>query len=458
MEINKAIFKGYDISGEYGKDLTEEVAVLIGKAYANNLLKLGKKRVIVGMDNRKSSPMLKAALISGILESGVNVIDIGLVTTPMLYYANEFFKVPSGIIVTSSHNLEKYNGFKIIFDKQGEICKEEIQEFKELVLKTKLQKSCKLGKYTKVNISKPYTNMLYQKFEFSKKIKIVVDTGNGTATTIANKVFDKFSIDGQLSVKYISDKSNLDYLEPTKRENLEILIDTVIIEKADLGILYDADADRVGFVDEKGNILNMDQMLAIFSRFILPKTNSKKIFFDVGCSKLLSDEIRRYGGIPCMYKTGSSYIKRAMKENESAFGGEISGHTFFNDGSFIFDDGIYASLKMIEILDKSNKNLSILKSNLNMYHSSPLVKINVKEESKEKIIQEFKNRCKKLNYIFNDIDGVRIEFDYGFVLLRMSNTMPEINLRFEGYTKLIAEDLKRIFIPIIIDIINEVNN
>lgn len=462
MNISKDIFRGYDIRGVYGEDLTEEVARAIGMGYAKKLKEIGGNKVIVGMDNRKSSPSLKKSLVDALIESGIDVIDLGLVTSPMLYYANELFNISAGAMVTASHNPKEYNGFKIAFDKKGEICGDEIIEFRDLVISGAYLKSDKKGTYEEKDIYKLYVNMLNDKFNFSCKIKIVVDCGNGTASVIASKVFYKFIKEKQIDVVYICSDSDPDYPyhhpDPAESENLEMLKQKVLEVGADLGISYDGDADRVGFIDETGKVLDMDYMLAIFSRYILPKSENKNIFFDVSCSKTLSDEIEKYGGIPCVYKTGNSYIKRAMLDKGSIFGGEISGHTFFNDKFFGFDDGIYASLRMIEILSENNIKLSTLIADLNKYYSSPVIKLTVKESNKKKIVEKFKEECINLGYEFNDIDGVRIEFDDGFALVRMSNTTPKLTIRFEGNTSERLQELESKFMPILKKVIQLSNN
>ncbi len=457
--ISPYIFRGYDIRGIYGEDLTEEVAYKIGNIYARILKEeYCQSRVIVGMDNRLSSETLKESLVNGILDAGVNVLDIDLVTSPMLYFANETCKISSGIMVTASHNPKEYNGFKIAFDLKGEICGEEIEEFRDEVINSDIYISSVKGKIINLNFRDEYIKMFLDKFNFRKYLKVVVDCGNGTASIIAKDIFEKFP---NLDCKYICCDSNPNFPnhhpDPAEEENLEMLKEKVIKEKADIGIAFDGDCDRVGFVDNKGEILPPDYMLAIFAKNIIPTVENKKVFFDVSCSKTLEDEIEKAGGTAVCYKTGNSYIKREMLKQGGLFGGEISGHTFFKDKFYGFDDGIYAAFRMLEILDASNENLNNLKEDLVKYYSSPVIKITVKEENKKKIVDEFKEYCVENNYNVNLIDGARIEFEDGFALVRMSNTTPKITIRFEGKTIERMNELQDIFMKVLNDIINKYN-
>ena len=453
-KINPQIFRGYDIRGIYGKDLTEKVAYKIGNIYGQIILEKGFSKVIVGRDNRFSSETLQKSLIDGILDSGASVIDIGLVTSPILYYTNEIFNIRQGIMVTASHNPKEYNGFKIAIDEKGEICGQEIEVFRDCVLNLKVAKVERKGILLKISMNDLYTNMFVQKFSFNKKQKLIIDCGNGTASIIAQKIFDNFS---NLECKYICSTSDpsfpIHHPDPAEPENLKLLQEIVLKEKADLGIAFDGDCDRVGFVDDKGRIVDADYMLAIFAKNIIPKIKNKTVFFDVSCSKTLADEIRKAGGIPICYKTGHSYIKREMLKQGGLFGGEISGHTFFKDKFYGFDDGIYAALRMVELLEETNKSMSYEVDSLVKYNSSPVIKLKVREDVKAKVIEDFKKYCTDNNYNVNLIDGARIEEKDYFVICRMSNTTPKITIRFEGNT---AEKLKEIyekFIPVINNII-----
>lgn len=453
--INKGIFRGYDIRGIYNDDLTENVAYTIGRSYGTILQNDYKKsKVIVGMDNRISSPILKKALISGILDTGVDVIDIGLVTSPMLYFANEIYNIQAGIMVTASHNPKEYNGFKIAFDKKGEICGSEIEELRDFTL------SCNFvdgkGEVQEVNIKEKYVQMMVSKFDFKKRLKVVVDAGNGTASIIVKDIFDKLDLD----VEYIYCDSNPDFPnhhpDPAELENMIKLQEKVKEVGADIGVAFDGDCDRVGCVDNLGNVIPSDYYMAIMSRYILPNVDVKKVMFDVSCSKTLSDEIRRCGGEPRIYKTGNSYIKREMLKEGILFGGEISGHTFFKDKFYGFDDGIYAALRMIEVIDNEKITLNQIASTLKRYNSTPVMKITVGDDKKEEIIEKVKKSCQDKGYNTETIDGARVDFDDGFVIIRMSNTTPKITVRYEADTEERLDELKEEFDNIIKKCITEV--
>lgn len=449
--ISKYIFRGYDIRGIYGKDLFEDTAYTIGRSYATILKnKYNNDTVIIGHDNRMSSETLSNSLLLGIIDSGVNVIDLGLVTTSMLYYANELLGNYAGIMVTASHNPKEYNGFKIAFDKKGEICGEEIIDFMNntLSLKFILGK----GKKQEFDIKQKYVDMITSRFNFKNRLKVVVDCGNGTSSIVAKEIFSKLNLD----VSYICDSSDPEFPnhhpDPAEAENMVMLQQEVIKNGADIGMAFDGDSDRVGLVDNRGNIVPSDYYMAIVSKYILPKINDidkKKIIFDVSCSKTLSDEIKKSGGIPYVYKTGNSYIKRKMIEENLIFGGEISGHTFFYDKFYGFDDGIYAGLRMVEILDDNNIKLSKLQDDLIKYKSTPVLKIQVTDETKSIIVDNVKKYCIERGYNVSTIDGARVEFEDSFVIVRMSNTSPKLTVRFEATTDERLENLKKEFLEVI---------
>ena len=446
--INSHIFRGYDIRGIYNEDLFESTAYTIGKAYGTYLKqKIGGDKVIVGEDNRFSSPSLADALIKGILSTGVDVIYLGVVTSPMLYYANEIYDIRAGIMVTASHNPKEYNGFKIAFDEKGEICGDEITEFRDFVLTADFIDG--EGSLERIDIKEAYVNMMISKFNFKKKIKVVVDGGNGTSSVIVKDVFDKLNLD----VTYIYCDSNPDFPnhhpDPAEAENMVDLQNKVLELGADIGIAFDGDCDRVGCVDNEGKVISSDYYMAIMSKYILPTIDKKGIMFDVSCSKTLSDEIRKNGGEPKVYKTGNSYIKREMLKEGLLFGGEISGHTFFKDKFYGFDDGIYAGLRMVEVIDNETKTLSEIESTLKKYYSTPVLKITVSEESKAKIVEKVKQYCLDKGYNTSTIDGARPEFDDGFAIIRMSNTSPKLTIRFEAETKERLEEMKEEFLEVV---------
>ncbi len=453
-EIDESIFRGYDIRGIYNKNFNEDVSYTIGRSYGTILKqKYGADKCIVGEDARISSPSLCKALIQGINDSGVNVIYLGVVTSPMLYYANEILNIHAGVVVTASHNPKEYNGFKIAYDIKGEICGEEIVDFKNFTLGGNFISG--EGKVTNHNIRIEYINMLVSKFNFKKRLKVVVDSGNGTASIIVHDVFDKLNLD----VTYIYCDSNPDFPnhhpDPAEAENLVDLQKKVLEVGADIGIAFDGDCDRVGCVDNKGRIISSDYYMAIISKYILPNLENKSVIFDVSCSKTLSDEIRKVGGNPIVYKTGNSYIKREMLKQGMLFGGEISGHTFFKDKFYGFDDGIYAGLRMVEIVDNEIITLSDVVDTLKKYYSTPVLKITATDEKKAFIVEKVVEYCKSKGYNTNTVDGARPEFEDSFAIIRMSNTTPKLTVRFEAETENRLEELKEEFLPLVNDLISK---
>ena len=454
-DINPHIFRGYDIRGIYNEDLFESTAYTIGKAYGTYLKQnIGADKVIIGEDNRLSSPCLAKALIDGVLSTGVNVIYLGVVTSPMLYFANEIYNIHAGIMVTASHNPKEYNGFKIAFDEKGEICGNEIAEFRDFVHDADFIEG--KGNLETVDIKDRYVDMLVSKFNFNKKLKVVVDAGNGTSSIIVRDIFDRLNLD----VTYIFCDSDPNFPnhhpDPAEAENMVDLQKKVVEIGADIGIAFDGDADRVGCVDNEGKVISSDYYMAIMSKYILPTIENKGIMFDVSCSKTLSDEIRKNGGDPKVYKTGNSYIKREMLKEGLLFGGEISGHTFFKDKFYGFDDGIYAGLRMIEVIDNETRKLSEIESTLKKYYSTPVLKISVSEESKAKVVEKVKEYCINKGYNTSTIDGARPEFDDGFAIIRMSNTSPKLTIRFEAETEDRLEEMKNEFLTLVEKLIKEV--
>lgn len=447
-DINKEIFRGYDIRGIYGTDLTEDVAYTIGKGFGSYVQTLGQKMAVVGYDNRASSPELANAFIKGAIETGLSIINIGLVTTPMYYFSWENLHVNAGAMVTASHNPKEYNGFKIAFDERGNACGDMITDFYDYI---------KAGKFTSGNGTMLYTSIAQSYLELlkssidlgSRKIKVVVDCGNGTASEIVHKVFDMFDIE----VEYIFSESDSDFPnhhpDPCDEENMVDLKAKVLEKHADIGLGFDGDADRIGVIDEDGKMIFSDSLMIIVWRDIAKKVKNKKGLFEVKCSKALPDELIKLGIEPVCYRTGNSYMKSMMKEGDFNFGGEFSGHIFFRDKFPGFDDGIYAGLRLIEILSKTDKPFSKLLDGVNKYYSSPEIKIKTTDLLKVGMVNKIKEYCEQKGYSINTIDGVRAEFEDGWALVRSSNTAPDITTRFEGLTKDRMEEIKEEFMKVL---------
>lgn len=446
--INKNIFRAYDIRGEYPNDLNKDIANIIGKSFGTYVKTLGKTTCIVGRDNRYSSLELQDSLIEGIISTGINVIDLGLVTTPMYYYACIVKNIPTGIMVTASHNPKDDNGFKFSFDERGNARGEMIEDFRDFTLKGEFTTG--IGTLTKYDIREEYINFLLSSINLGdKQIKVVLDLGNGTTTCIAKDIYYRLPLD--IEVIYGDSDSNFPnhHPDPSVEENLASLKRKVLELEADLGIAFDGDGDRIGLVDEKGNYLSIDKYMIIIIRDIINKVNNKTFLYDVKCSKNLEDEIKRLGGTPICYRTGNSYIKARIKEESIPFGGELSGHVYFNDRFPGFDSGLYAGLRLIEILSKTSKNLSELIEDIDFYEVTPTIKIKSNDNKKFEVIDKVKQYCINKGYNISTIDGVKVNFNDGWALIRCSNTEPNITVRFEAINKERLKELEEEFITLI---------
>ena len=444
--INPNIFRGYDIRGIYGEDLNEDIAYTIGKSFGTYIARNGYTKCVIGHDNRQSSEPLYEALIQGIISTGMNVYAIGLVTTPMYYFAqinlNDKPEIMPGIMITASHNPKEYNGFKFAVSNFGNACGEMIQEFREFTSRCEFASG--EGKVQEFNVKKEYLKLIKESISLGKrKIKVVVDTANGTASIIAKDIFDMFKDKIDMVPLYMESDSRFPnhHPDPSVEANNEDLKKKVLETKADFGVGIDGDGDRVGIIDENGKMVYIDFFAIIIWRDIMSKVSNKNALFDVKCSKSLPDEIIKLGGNPVCYRTGNSYMKAKMREGNFAFGSELSGHVFFNDKWPNIDDGLYAELRLAEILTKTDKNVSELLDGVNKYYSTPEIKIKSTDNEKFKVIDKIKSYCRSQEYKFNDIDGVRAEFENGWALVRASNTGPDITARFEGVTE---EDMKKI--------------
>ena len=440
MEIAKHIFRGYDIRGIYGTDLDEEVAYKIGQGFGSYISELGKTQAIVGYDNRASSVSLEKALIDGILSTGIDVVNIGLVTTPMYYFAWEKLGIYSGLMITASHNPKEYNGFKFAFDERGNAFGEKIQEFRRYIEKGEFKTG--KGNLEYADIRKDYLELIKSSIDLGKKrLKVVVDPGNGTGCVIVKDIFEMFNID----VTYICDTNDAAFPnhhpDPSVESNLEMLKAKVKEIGADIGLALDGDADRIGIVDENGTYISPDHFMIIIWRDIINKVENKCALYDVKCTKAIADEMKKLGGTTCMYRVGNSYIKAKMKEGDFAFGGELSGHMFFRDRWPGFDDGIYAGLRVVEILSRTNKKASELLEGINKYYSTPEIKIKSTEDEKYKLVDKVKEYAENKGYDTITIDGVRVEFEDSWMLARATQTGPDVSLRFEATTEQRLQEL-----------------
>ena len=447
-EINKNIFRGYDIRGIYPKELDEDTVYTIGLGFGSYIKELGKTTCILGHDNRLSSPSLYQALQEGILKTGINIISLGLCTTPMYYYACIKLQVFSGIMVTASHNPKDDNGLKFAFDERGNCKGQEIQDFLDYILQGNFQKG--EGKLSSYNIEFEYIELFQKSLNFGpRRIKVVIDPGNGTTSIIAKKLYELFPID----VITINGESNGTFPnhhpDPCIEENLTQLKAKVQEEQADLGLGFDGDGDRMGLVSNSGRFLPTDYYMILIIRDIISKVDKKEFLYDVKCSKALSDEIERLGGKGICYRTGNSYTKAAVRDLDLPFGGELSGHVYFRDRWPGFDSGLYAGLRMIEILSHTEKTVDELAEGIPSYYSTPELKFATNDEIKFEIVNKIGEYAKNKGYSYLDIDGIKVLFEDGWALVRASNTGPNITARFEAKTKERLDALQEEFTDIL---------
>ncbi len=449
MNIDTTIFKEYDIRGTYGVNINENIAYLIGRGYGSYLKeKLHTNHCVVGRDNRTSSLSLSNSLIKGIIESGCNVYNYGQITTPM-HYLTRHLNNTYGIMVTASHNPKEDNGFKFSFDTLANARGNMIYEFRDYILQGNFLTGN--GNVTAKNCQNAYLNYMKKNIAMGpKKVKAVIDLGNGATTCIAKDIHALFP---NLDIIYICDENDGNFPnhhpDPAVEENMKMLKEKVLETKADVGIAYDGDGDRIGIVLENGEYISADQFMILIVKNLLPSIENKTILYDVKCSKSLEDEIVKLGGSTYCYRTGTSYTEAKTKELNLAFGGEFSGHVFFNDRDYALGSGIYAGLRLLEILSNAEQTLSEMLESTTKYFSTPEIKIETTNEKKFKIVEKVLEYVKEQKYTYNDIDGVRVTFEEGWALVRASNTGPNLTLRFEAKTNENLEKIKKEFIDVV---------
>ncbi len=430
----KEIFKAYDIRGKFPDEINRDVAYTIGKAYGTKLLSIDKNKCIVGYDNRESSIELSLSLSLGILSTGVDVINLGLVTTPMAIYSKEVLKIPSYVMVTASHNPKDDNGFKFSFDESGNVKGDDIDKFYDLVISGNFKEG--MGKFSRYNVEKDYLELFRRGINLGdKKLKVVIDLANGTTSCIARELFEQFDID----LTIINEESDSSFPnhhpDPCVAANQKQLQDKVLELHADLGIGFDGDGDRCGIVDNLGHIIPTDIYMAIMCKDIILNNEDKRILYDVKCSNALKDEIVKWGGVPICYRTGASYTMAKVIDDNILFGGEYSGHVFFNDRIPVIGSGIYAGLRMVEVLSKTDKKLSDLVDSISKYYSTEEIKIHSPNDIKDRVIEDIKKYCINMRFNIDLTDGVKIIRPDSWALIRVSNTGPNITVRFEADTE-----------------------
>ena len=438
MSINAKIFREYDIRGIVGRDLDEEVVEALGRAIGTVFRQRGKRLIALGQDCRLSSPMFAEAVARGLLRTGCSVEEIGVVPTPLLYFTVYHRKKEGAVMVTGSHNPPEYNGFKVMVGEET-LFGQDIQDIYGIIREGAFIEDAP-GVKTAYHINPEYESFTLGNISLGRKLKVVLDAGNGTAGVVAVPIFKKLGCETIELYCGMDGRFPNHHPDPTLPEAMADLIKTVRETGADFGIGYDGDGDRLGVVDDRGKIIWGDELLILFSREILPRYPGAAVISEVKASKLLYEEIKRLGGRPIMWKTGHSLIKKKIKEENAPLAGEMSGHIFFRDRFFGFDDAIYASLRVAEIVSRSAKKLSELLGDLPKTFFTPEIRIYASDEVKFKIVEEVRKTLVTAHPVI-DIDGVRATFPRGWALVRASNTQAVLVMRFEADT---AEDLAAI--------------
>jgi len=438
-KINPQIFREYDIRGIVGRDLTDEVARELGRGFGTYLKQHGGKRASIGYDARHSSPGFCQAMTEGMLSTGVDVVQIGLVPTPLLYFSLFELNVDGGVMITGSHNPPEFNGFKVALG-HSTIYGDEIRTLRQIIESGSYESGT--GRLTTRELIPTYIEMVRQRVgKFDRRLKVVVDAGNGTGGLTAPRLLRDLGAEVVELYCEVDGSFPNHHPDPTVPANLTDLIAKVAEEGADLGIAFDGDADRIGVIDEQGNIIWGDQLLILYSREVLTKQPGATIIFEVKCSQALPEEIEKAGGVPLMWKTGHSLIKEKMREVHAPLAGEMSGHIFFADEYYGYDDAVYAACRLVRLLSRSTKTISQMLSDVPRYYSTPETRVECPEEKKFQIVQEL-SRYFREKYETIDVDGVRILFGDGWGLVRASNTQPVLVLRFEAATPERLEEIK----------------
>ena len=438
MNFNPSIFRAYDIRGIAYEDLSEDLVLSVGKALGTLILRRGLDGINVGRDGRLSSPDMFRWITEGITSTGCNVVDLGIIPTPLLYFSTHMLEYKNGVVITGSHNSSEYNGFKIVVDNKS-LFGEEIQTIKKII--ESLDFSIGNGRKEEDKIIEAYIKELTSNIKLKRRVKVVIDCGNGATSVLAKECYEK------LECEVIDLFSDLDgnfpnhHPDPSKPENMKDLIEKVISTGAEIGIAFDGDGDRLGVVSAKGEIIYPDMQMILFSEQVLKRKQGSKIVYDVKCSKLLPESITKNGGVPIISKTGHSFIKNKIREVSAALGGEMSGHIFFNDRWPGFDDAIYSGARMLEIISIQEEGVDLFGS-LPQLTSTPEINIQAEDIKKFGYVEEFKSLMNFPDANIVDIDGVRVEFDYGWGLLRASNTSPVLVLRFEAINEDNLEKIK----------------
>ena len=441
MKVNEAIFREYDIRGIVGQDIDENFARTFGQAFGTYLVQKGTRSALVGYDARDSSPSYYEKSIEGILSCGVNVIKIGMVTSPMMYWARKYYKIDGGLVITASHNPPEHNGFKPASG-NGTLFGEEIQKLKRLMISEDFIKGA--GQVREKSIDKGYFEDIASKVKVSRQLAVIVDCGNSTAGPFAPVVLERLGVEVKRLFCDIDPSFPNHPPDPVDPRAYPVICEMIKKGKYDLGLLFDGDADRLGVIDHEGNIIRGDQITALCARKILDEKPGSKILFEIQCSRSATDDVESHGGKVVLTRVGHSPIEDALREEKGELAGETSGHIFFVDRWYGFDDAIYAASRLLEYVAESGKSLCELVASLPEYVSTPQTRIFASDESKFQIVSELKEKFLEEGYKVNDIDGIRLEWDDGWAVIRASNTQPQLTLRAEATSEARLAEIKKI--------------
>ncbi|HEX2548262.1 MAG TPA: phosphomannomutase/phosphoglucomutase [Gammaproteobacteria bacterium] len=440
--IHPFIFRAYDIRGIVNKTLREVDVYHLGKAIGTKAIRKGERSIALGRDGRLSSPILHGVLSEGLLSTGLDVIDLGVIPTPLLYYATYVLETRSGVMLTGSHNPAEYNGLKMMINRET-LAEKGIQDLYHAIIAKDFHRG--EGQLSELDIIERYMTHIVRDVRLQRPLKIVMDCGNGVASAVAPELYRRLGAEVIELFCDIDGNFPNHHPDPSVAENLAILIEKVQETGADIGIAFDGDGDRLGVVTNKGELIWPDRQLMLFAKAILKKHSNAKIIYDVKCTRHLADMIRQWGGEPIMWKTGHSLIKSKLIETQAMLAGEMSGHIFIKDKWYGFDDAIYAGARLLEILSKENETSSALFAEIPNSVNTPELKIYVDETEKFTLMSAL---IQKANFATAEnitIDGLRVNFADGWGLIRPSNTTPCLVLRFEAESEIVLKRIQDLF-------------
>jgi phosphomannomutase / phosphoglucomutase len=436
--LKPSIFREYDIRGIADEELLDADVELLGRALAAYLIRDSGRTICLGRDCRLSGPRIHDALLKGLLASGANVLDIGVAPTPLLYYSVVHFEADGGVMITGSHNPPEYNGIKTVCG-PGTLHGEQIQQVLKLIQGNDFETGS--GTVKEVDAATPYVDEIASQFQFSRRVKVVLDAGNGTAGPVVHRLLEKLNVEPIELFFEMDGRFPNHHPDPTVPKNLRDLAKTVRKEKAELGIAFDGDADRIGALDENGEAIYGDMLLLIFGREILTRKPGATFIGEVKCSQVMYDKLTELGGNPIMYKTGHSLIKAKMKQAQAELAGEMSGHMFFADRYYGFDDALYAACRLLEIVARSGKPLSAQLEGVPKTVSTPELRVDCPDDKKFLVVEKVAEMVRRQHQVI-DVDGVRVPFPQGWGLVRASNTQPVLVMRFEAATEKLLKEYR----------------